>query len=662
MAVAEMSKLNLVAMSYDRDRLLNALQRTGATEVKTHYEAENTLPVAENSESLSGQVNRIDTALNLLAAEVSAYNKDNKVKTNDLKDGFTVSYREFIGANSLKEECDAIVDKINLLFDERRTLATEKTKLERAQGASEICACVTEKFGEFSSTAHTKVKLGTVPLEQLQNLIKETDGRELCSLTSLNVSGDTALISFVYHKSEEGAEELLQNVGFSSCPYPPDASGAELNAEIKRKLDDIAGRTEEISSEIIKLGKHIKTLKIYSDYLGFELEKLNLCEKMRATQKTFLLEAYVPKEAEEVVKTALEETTDAVYFEFCAPAEDEMPPTLYKNNAVVRNFETITNMYSPVNAKEFDPNGVMAFFYSLFLGFIMGDIGYGLLMLLGGGAIYLKVRDKDSGLKRLSGVFAIGGIFAILWGLLFASLFGIEIFTPLMPNAQKDMWSVMGINVPAVLLIAMELGVAHLMVGYLCKAIQHMRRGRFWDGIFDGLVWAVFSIGVGLAIVGLIDEANIGILGIVGGVMAGASLLIAMLTAGRKEKFFGKFTKGFGAAYGIINYVSDVLSYARLYGLMLSGAVIAQIVSGYAVTGYNGSEAFLTSGNPALIILGVLLMIVGHGFNLAIGLLGAYIHDARLQYVEFYGRFFEGEGELFAPLGSRRKYIKIENN
>ena len=125
-----------------------------------------------------------------------------------------------------------------------------------------------------------------------------------------------------------------------------------------------------------------------------------------------------------------------------------------------------------------------------------------------------------------------------------------------------------------------------------------------------------------------------------------------MLTAGRKEKLLGKFTKGFGAAYGVINFASDILSYARLYGLMLSGAVIAQIVSRYAVD-------FITGGNAMLIILGAVLMIVGHGFNLAIGLLGAYIHDARLQYVEFYGRFFEGEGELFSPLGSDFKYVNL---
>jgi V/A-type H+-transporting ATPase subunit I len=160
-------------------------------------------------------------------------------------------------------------------------------------------------------------------------------------------------------------------------------------------------------------------------------------------------------------------------------------------------------------------------------------------------------------------------------------------------------------------------------------------------------------VGVALAIVGFVEEFNASALAGVGGILAGVGLVSAMLTAGRGEKILGKFTKGFGAAYGVINYVSDILSYARLYGLMLSGAVIAQIVSQYAVQ-------FITGGNFAFAVLGIILMIVGHAFNLAMSLLGAYIHDARLQYVEFYGRFFEGEGELFTPLGSTHKYVYVK--
>ncbi len=663
MAVAEMQKLNLVAMSYDKNEILNALQKTGATEIKTHYEAENTSVLSEDLEGLTARVNRVDAALNLLVPEVDAYNKDNKVKSDELKDGFSVSYREFMGANSLQEECDGLVGNINRLFDERRELTAKKAKLQKSLETAEIYSEVEEKFKEFSSTAHVKIKLGTIPANEVDNLLKAVEEKELCHASVLRAGADTALILFSAHKSEEGADEVLGACSFTACPFPQEKSGAEVYDGLKKEIEETSARLDEISKQIYGLGKDVKTLKIYSDYLGFELEKLSLSEKMRATAKTFLLEAYLPKAAEELVKSALDETTSAVYYEFSEPSEDEMPPTLYKNNEVVKNFETITNMYSPVNSREFDPNTVMAFFYSLFLGFIMGDIGYGLLMLLGGGAIYLKLRTSDSGMKRLAGVFAIGGIFAIVWGLLFNSLFGLPIFaSSVIPDAKDARWSLMGIQVPSVLLISMEIGVLHLMVGYVCKAIQCMRRGQFWDGILDGLVWAVFSIGMGLAIAGFIDELNMPIIAYIGGGMAGSMLLLAMLTAGRKEKLLGKFTKGFGAAYGIINYVSDILSYARLYGLMLSGAVIAQIISGYAVAGYNGSVAFLSSGNPALIILGVVLLLVGHAFNLAIGLLGAYIHDARLQYVEFYGRFFEGEGELFAPLGSKHKYINLENN
>jgi V/A-type H+-transporting ATPase subunit I len=209
-----------------------------------------------------------------------------------------------------------------------------------------------------------------------------------------------------------------------------------------------------------------------------------------------------------------------------------------------------------------------------------------------------------------------------------------------------------GIYVPSVLVIALLVGTVQLFAGYICRAVQCWRRGQIFDGICDGITWAVFSVGVILAIVGFVDEFNMPILATVGGIIAGVGLVAAMLTAGRHSNILGKFTKGFGAAYGVINYLSDVLSYARLYGLMLSGAVIAGIVSKYGVQ-------FIVSGNIAFIILGVVLMVVGHAFNLAMSLLGAYIHDARLQYVEFYGRFFEGEGELFTPLGSSHKYVYV---
>lgn len=654
MAIAEMGKLNLVAMSYDRDKILNALQRTNATEVKLQCEAENTVALSADSEQLKVYLSSIEGALACLCAETEAYNKDNKIKSDVLKDGFEVGYSEFMSAKDKREQADALVAEINRLDARKKELGAELSKLRRTISSAELYSSVNSPLNSFKDTLHTKIRLGTVPASLKEEFFKGIAEEPLADCSVINGDADNLLVLAAAHKSSADFEGILQNFSFVSCPFDETRTGAELYSSLKERESAICEELKANAEKTYALNTQIRFLKIYSDFVGFELEKAELSDKMRATQTTFLLEAYVPREAEAAVKEALDGVSDAIYYEFSEPSEEEMPPTLYKNNGVVKNFETVTNMYSPVNYREFDPNAIMSLFYSIFLGFIMGDIGYGLLMLLGGGFIYLKKRGRDGGLKRLSGVFAVGGIFAVIWGILFNSCFGISLrFLPtVMPDAQSDMWSFLGISIPAVLVISLEIGVVQLMAGSVCKAWQCWRRGRIADGIFDGIVWAVFSVGVGLAIVGLIDEAKMPVLATVGGIIAGASLLTAMLTAGRKEKLLGKFTKGFGAAYGIINYASDVLSYARLYGLMLSGAVIAKIVSQYSVQ-------FITGGNPAFVILGAVLMLVGHLFNLAIGLLGAYIHDARLQYVEFYGRFYEGEGELFAPLGSTHKYVYI---
>lgn len=660
MAIVSMLKLNLVAMSYDKSAILNALQRTGATEVKLHYEAENTVPLSADCEQLRAYLGSLEAVLSCLSREAEAYNKANKIKTDALADGFEVAYNEFIAASGFKAEADALAVRVNALADDRREATVRLAKLKKTAQTARLYSALEHPFDYYCNTTHTRVRVGSVPLNSADALAEEgaeEGGQELFCASVIASDGERALVIAAYHKAVASAtEEILQKYNFTTCPFAGDTrTGAQLNAELEGEISALEERIAKAGAEIYGLNDRIRPLKIYCDYLGFEIEKCELSEKMRATQTTFLLEAYVPEHEAEAVRAALDGVTGSIYYEFSEPAKDEIPPTLYKNNAVVKNFEAVTNMYSPANSREFDPNAVMAVFYSIFLGFIMADIGYGLIMLIGGGAIWLKTRARPTGLTRLAGVFAMGGICTILWGVLFNSFFGTGIlpFT-VMPSLRGEgsMWSLMGINVPAVLIISMLVGIVQLAAGYVCRAVQYWRRGRVWDGIWEGMTWALFCAGVFLAVIGLTEQFHASICTMIGGIIAAVGLGLAVLTAGRHEKLFGKFTKGFGAAYGVINFASDILSYARLYGLLLSGAVIAQIVSDYSIQ-------FITGGNPLLIVLGVIIMLVGHAFNLAMGLLGAYIHDARLQYVEFYGRFFEGEGELFTPLGSRRRYINL---
>ena len=653
-----MSKINLVGMSYDRDKILNALQRTQAAEIKLHAETENTMPLEADTEALRERLSRGEAALEVLLTRVEAHYKEEKIKSDNLKE-VEISYAEFMSARDRIEDAEKLIDKINSLLEAEKELNAELARLNRLLASARI-------YSEFKNplknenTAHTLVKVGTLPSPMKEGFMKGAENLPLLSYGFYSSDGESELIMLAAHKAAEAEVfDLLQSANFSACPFDDTRTGEEFYLSLKEQEREIAVKKENINSEILAFDTRIRDLKIYCDFLGFELEKVVESEKMRKTQTTFLLEAYLPKESQQTVADAIEVATDTVWYAFSEPAEDEVPPTLLKNNKIIKNFEAVTDMYSPVNYREFDPNTVMAFFYSLFLGFIMGDVIYGMLMFVLGGFIWIRSK-RETGMKKLAGVFAIGGIFAIFWGFLFNSFLGMAALPyTVMPDAKSGRYSLMGIQIPSVLIISMLIGMVQLCAGYVCRAVQCWRRDDLWGGIFDGVSWAAFMVGLMLVVVGLIEEFNISSLAIPGAIIAGASLLLAMVTAGRKEKLLGKFTKGFGAAYGVINVVSDILSYARLYGLMLSGAVIAQIISGFVVTGYNGSTPFLFSGNIGFIILGVVLMVVGHIFNLAIGLLGAYIHDARLQYVEFYGRFFEGEGTLFTPLGSKFKYTYL---
>lgn len=657
--VVEMKKLNLVAMAYDRNDILNALERTGAVEVKQHAPSEYAHALSCEKETLEQNYSEAESALQILLSQVHSYASDHKISYKQ-KEEIDVPYSQFMSAGENEGDTATLIAKVNGLWDERNGKKAELNRLSRALKAAEVYSQSSLPFSAYTQTQTVVYKLGTLEPRSYEKLAQEFGE---CALIDHRVisNRDVVVLGVCLHKSvlAEG-EKLLSEAGFAACPYHSEETGAQLCDSLRVQIKALEEALEENGAAFFALADEISALKIYSDYLHFEIEKSSLSDKMLATNTTFLLEAYVPVTGEASVKETLEQTTGAVYYEFSPVPEDEMPPTLLKNNTVVEGFESLTNMYSVPNAREFDPNSIMAVFYSIFLGFIMADIGYGLLMFFLGGLMWFKGRKRPTTMSRLAGVFSVGGIFAVVWGFLFNSLFGVGVlpFT-LMPSPKDDMWALAGIRIPSVLILCMLFGIVHLGAGYVCKAVQCWRRGQIVDGLLDGLLWAVFSAGVFLAVLGFVDEFALSVLMLPGAIIAGAMLVIAIFTAGRKEKLLGKFTKGFGAAYGIINYVSDVLSYARLYGLMLSGAVIGNLISGYAITGMNGGVGFLFSGNVGFVILGVVLILVGHAFNLAISLLGAYIHDARLQYVEFYGKFFEGEGELFSPLGSNKKYVRV---
>ncbi|MBQ3571945.1 MAG: hypothetical protein IJA15_03865 [Clostridia bacterium] len=655
MAIADMLALKLVGINAKQNEILDVLHSTGAVEISLSNDFEGLSKVTTDKSEIKNKKERVENALSIIAERC----KQAKVEES-VKDGFGVNYEEFTSISSKEEQILAVCDKAKELNELIHALNAEIIAIRGEIEYFEPYLGLADKFSDFKGTKTTACKLGIVEKRNAQRLIEKLGEIELADAKIVSEGERSVAVRVIVHLSalEECERVLIENSFIRSTKegeFTAKEKVDELTNIIKAKRLEI----QKAKEEIINLASNVRDLKVLSDNYSFQLEKLGYSDNFERTKNTFYLSGFVPKEAKERVEKALEPFSEDIYKEFKELEEGEFAPTLMKNNKVVSNFEFVTNLYSVPQYKEYDPNAIMGFFFSIFLGFITADAGYGILMLLGGLLFNLKSKRK-TGINKLAGVIAMAGIATILFGIGFDSWLGLPLLrsiglmkNTLLPDPVAHTSMLAGISIPTLLLIALGMGVVHIMASLCVLAWTHFRKGRILDGICDGIIWAIFLAGLILFVlcqmgtVKGLDNVAIGLL--LGSVVLGA------VTAGRHAKGFGKFTKGFGAVYGLINYMSDILSYARLYGLMLSGAKIAEIFSQQLAV-----PMLESPGGVAGVIACVVIMLVGHLFNIAMGVLGAFIHDARLQYVEFFSHFYNGDGELFTPIGSKFEHIYLD--
>jgi len=403
---------------------------------------------------------------------------------------------------------------------------------------------------------------------------------------------------------------------------------------------------EKTANNILETAKNdINLIKTYYDYLNYKIQKIELDKDLGFTQKTFVLEGYVEKDKVKLLEDLIKSKNLEVTYNFSDPSPSDKVPTKTKNKKFVKPFEFVTNMYSVPKYGEIDPNCLVGIFFSLFFGFIMADIGYGIL-LVGIGLFFTLKKSTGQGLKDLMKVVAIGGVFAIGFGILFGSCLG---YThndlALIPKAVLPDPST---NVMMYLIASVVIGAIQIMISFLLKGILLIKRKKIAEAICTAFAWDIFFIGAGVF---LLDFAKItsGLM-VVGLGIAIFGVATAVIGNIIINKGFDRLAKSFGSLYSILNLFSDLLSYTRLFGLMLSGVIIATIVNQLA----GGFYTTLWK-----IPFGIIISLIGHAFNISMGALGAYIHDARLQYIEFFSRFYEGEGVLFTPRTLQFSYIKL---
>ena len=669
MAIVEMAKITLVGMTYHKENILNALHKTCSVELSETFEfAETlTLPQDADKEKYQNKFDKTRLAVEFVVEQIEkAKDRPYYPKSDEYLRNFFVSYQDFVNVGKNSNESDLIVDRIQETQLELSNIQSERVRQVNLLEQIKSYKNVEQKFSYFTDTKTTKVFFGTIKSESLSVLETISQEFPLTDCKSLSDNCKEAVVLVVAMK-EQGEEVLikLMEKGFAQCVYNYNLTPKEKINELQDAINDIDNRIESINQKICSEYCNLRQIKILSDYYGFMLEKIVNAEKFRCTDSTFVLEGYLPKDQIEQVKSAVNVATDAVFMEFSDVKEGDTPPTLLKNNKVIRQAEFVTDMYSVPNYKEADPNKFVFFFFMLFMGVIMADIGYGILMILLGFTLASRIK-VDNGSRRLWNLVGISGIFAIIFGVLFNSLFGFAILPfSILPSPVPQGENIDGLMI--ILVSCLGLGVLHIMAAYLFKAINCFKSKDIAGAIFDGLIWVLFFIGfvfasfnflVGYLMPNVLANMNknlknfFDVMATPGLIILVVALVIATLTAGRSEKGFGKFSKGFGTVYGLINLMSDILSYARLFGLMLSGMIIAST--------FNDIGGGLLAGGGIGYIFGPLVMVIGHVFNIAMGVLGAYIHDSRLQYIEFFSKFYTGEGKKFTPLGSEMKYIYLK--
>lgn len=634
MAIVRMKHLRLIALIKDRENLLSDLAKLGAVEVKAPKDDE----WSERFAVSEADTARLKSERAEIESAVSTLSKYVKLKRGMFAERKRVSDAEFFDDSRL-EEALLRAREINSLAREIQSSHSNEARIANKKEALLPWKTLDIPMESKSSSKHF-LYFGTIPakfnLEDAQKAVEDAIFEHVSSDKEQHY-----VVIIAHIADEEKVIDSLRPFGFSKTQFKEQRGSVRENiAAIDREISTLKDAREKLAEKISLMKESADELDVAYDILSVKIAKAEAQEKLLISDKTVVLTGWFP-EREEKNLTKLFESYGAAY-EIRDPNDDEEPPILTYNSKMVRPYEMITNMYSPPAYRGIDPNPFMAPFFAVFFGIMFSDAAYGILLTLVGAIVLLKFKPRG-GMKQMMSMAVMCGITTFIWGVLFGGFFGDAIPTAYKLFTGKEFtWNLAlwfnPLDDPMLMLIfSFALGGVHIFAGMAVKAYMMIRDGHLLDAIFDIGSWWVLFGGIVFALLGL---TNVGL------ILIGVGALALLLTQGRHEKkFFKKITSGLASLYDITSYLGDILSYSRLLALSLATAVIASVINTMgAMTGPIGF---------------VVVFLIGHTFNIAVNLIGTYVHTSRLQYVEFFGKFYEGGGEIFSPLDTKTKYVDI---
>lgn len=498
---------------------------------------------------------------------------------------------------------------------------------------------------DTASTQEMVVQFGTVTagveLEHVQRAVEGAS--ELAQLTQANVDRDVRYCLLVCHTSaQEEVLQALRDFGWFRMNLSGWTGTAKENDQrIARELEQNEQESAQAEQQLAQLTSLAEPIRQAADRASVRINREEGRSRLLDTEKTFLLEGWVPAENWPQLESQLKNYPCA--WELRDPTEEEYPkvPVKLKNNWFTRPLSMVTEMYSLPAYNGLDPNPLMAPFFILFYGIMMADMGYGLLMMIASVVVLKKSRPR-AGMHNFFALLGLCGVSTFIMGALTGGFFGdfISQLLKLINPESTFVWFWPTLFTPLedtmmILVGAMALGFVQILVGMAISFVKKLRRGQVMDAIWEEVTWWVVFAGLALAILGVTNLVII-----LGGVMVVAGPILT-------EKGFGKITGIFGSLYNhVTGYFGDILSYSRLMALMLAGSVIAQV--------FNTLGAI-----PGNVVIFIIISMLGNALNFALNLLGCYVHDLRLQCLEYFNKFYEDGGKPFRPMKLDTNYYDV---
>lgn len=500
-------------------------------------------------------------------------------------------------------------------------------------------------LNELKKLRNTSYYLGTIAKGYEETMFQELSN---CYVEIISRStNDINLLILANNEYDENISEVLRSFGFTAFKTEHADVPLKLILDFKHDIEEIKSKKFFIQEEISDFEEDLKILELAYDYFASKVERKKVSSNFLKTKNVCAIQGWIAEEDSEDLKTICSKVlNDEYYIEFEDVKEEEIDdvPIKLKNGELVSAFESITGMYSYPKYNEIDPTPLLTPFYLIFFGMMVADVGYGLLVLIAS-IIALKFLKLNNSMRDFMKFFFYLSFPTIFFGLVYGSFFGDAITMPFkLIDTNKD--------VMTIVVLSLVLGVIQIFFGLFIKAYSLIRIGKSKDALLDAGSWIITLLSLGgiAAVKFLSLPSFLNILFIITSII-GAILIV--IGGGREEKSFGaKAGQGLYALYGITGYVGDLVSYTRLMALGLAGGSIA------------GALNLLIHTLPgvAAVLLGPVLFVLFHIFNLGLSLLGAYVHTARLQYVEYFGKFYDGGGRPFKAFKSSEKYISIKRN